>query len=220
MMDVAATKPAPGLFSSAGRGFSRLFGTCGHFRGAQMARSRTYRPTKVDVSLDAELRATWTFQSKTFRGNEFIYQVVDRNFDRLNQWTFSVKVPRTPGQIVVQPQRVPGKKVFAGLERRPVTFQGGLKRPYDACVYCKAFFSDPTRSKNRTLVRGWELDSLPQWFKYFEADLHVKSKVAIAAGADGNAVVILVNADDHERMIRIYFALRVWVLQERIVIHK
>jgi hypothetical protein len=43
-----------------------------------------------------------------------------------------------------------------------------------------------------------------------------KERVRSTRGTDGNALVVLVNPDDHAMMIRLYFAMKVWVLKEGI----
>ena len=45
-----------------------------------------------------------------------------------------------------------------------------------------------------------------------------KSKVRSTRGSDGDALVIVVSANDHAAMIRLFFAMKVWVLKERVVL--
>jgi hypothetical protein len=184
-----------------------------------MTRPKRYEPTKVDVVFQEERRSTWKWDRQTIRGNELIYEVIDRNFDRLNRWIFSVKVPNDEGQTVVQPQSVPGKKVFAGLERRSIVFRRATKNPHRTQLYCKANLADPTGSKTRLSTRRGERYLLPIWFQYFIRHMRLKHTVTTTAGHDGESQVVLVGRDDYERMIRLFFALRVWVLQEDIVIN-
>ncbi len=144
--------------------------------------------------------------------------MVDENFDRLNEWIFSVRVPNKPGQIVVQPQTVPGKKVFAQVGRRPITFQKATKHPYRKHAYCKVHLADPTMEKTwRGTSRG-DRSKFPRWFKYFRNRMRLKDTVTTTAGNDGYDQVVLIAPDDHERMIRLYFAMRVWVLQDYIIL--
>jgi len=184
-----------------------------------MTKQKNYEALNVDVSLHEERRSSWKWNGRTIRGSESVYEVVDRNFDRLNHWTFSVRVPRNGGQVVVQPQSVPGKKVFAGLERRSVVFVKATKNPHRTRLYCKANLADPTGEKNRLSTKRGDRSLLPPWFKYFLADMRLKNTVTTTAASDGRSQVVLVGRDDYERMIRLFFALRVWVLQEGIQIH-
>jgi len=150
-------------------------------------------------------------------GTDFIYRVVDRNFDRLNEWKFLIRVPEDPGQIVVQPQIVPGKKVFAGIGRRSIIFVRATKHPFRRRVYCKVHLAAPITGSWRGTSRG-DRGQLPPWFKYFRHRMRLKETVTTTAGKDGFDQVITILPADHKRMIRVYFALRVWVLQENIVI--
>ncbi len=183
-----------------------------------MTRRKKYQAIKVEVRLQEERRSSWKWANRTVRGTELIYAAVDRNFDRLNQWTFSVKVPQNGGQIIVQPQSIPGKKVFASLERRSVLFVKATKNPYRTQLYCKANLADPTGAKNRVSTKRGERNLLPSWFKYFIPDMRLKHTVTTTAGHDGESQVVLVGRNDYERMIRLFFVLRVWVLQENVVI--
>ena len=183
-----------------------------------MSKQKKYNPLDVEVTLQDERRSSWKWGGRTIRGTEAVYEVVDRNFDRLNNWTFSVRVPTNGGQIVVQPQSVPGKKVFAGLERRSVIFTKATRNPHRTQLYCKANLADPTGVKNRKSTRRGDRNRLPKWFKYFLPDMRLKQNVTTTAAHDGKAQVVLVSRDDYTRMIRLFFALRVWVLQEGVVI--
>ena len=183
-----------------------------------MNRRRKYEPSEVEVEFEVEQRSSWKWDNETIRGSEIIYRVTDRNFDRLNRWKFLVKVPQHGGQVIVQPQSVPGKKVFAGLERRAVVFVKATKNPFRKQSYCKANLADPTGYKNRLSTKRGDRSQLPRWFKCFLPAMRLKHTVTTTKGSDGDSQVILVGHDDYEQMILLFFALRVWVLQERVQI--
>ena len=184
----------------------------------QLVKRKKYRVQLVTAEHEEKRRASWTWQGRKFRGTDFIYRVVDENFDRLNEWTFSVRVPDNPGQTVVQPQTVPGKSAFAQVGRRPITFQRATRHPHRRYAYCKVHLADPSMQKNwRGTTRG-DRRKLPPWFKYFDNRMRLKDTVTTTAGNDGWDQVVLILPGDHERMIRLYFAMRVWVLQEYIVL--
>ena len=44
--------------------------------------------------------------------------------------------------------------------------------------------------------------------------MRTKERVRSTRGTDGNTLVILVQPDDYAMMIRLYFAMKVWVLKE------
>jgi hypothetical protein len=48
--------------------------------------------------------------------------------------------------------------------------------------------------------------------------MRLKHTVTTTGGNDGYDQVVFLEATDHERMIRLYFAMRVWVLQEGFVL--
>jgi hypothetical protein len=48
--------------------------------------------------------------------------------------------------------------------------------------------------------------------------MRLKRKVRSTKGNDGEDLVVLVRPDDHETMIRLFFAMKVWVLKERITL--
>jgi hypothetical protein len=184
-----------------------------------MKRRKTYEAINVVVTLQQERRSSWKWNNRSIRGTERIYEVIDGNYDRLNGWTFSVRVPQGAGQIVVQPQSVPGKTVFAGLERRSIVLIRATKNLHRTQLYCKANLADPTGIKNRLSTRRGDRSLLPPWFKYFIPCMRLKNTVTTTAANDGDSQVILVARDDYERMIRLFFALRVWILQENVTIH-
>jgi hypothetical protein len=183
-----------------------------------MSRRKKYDPRFVDVALGEERRSSWKWNGRIIRGSESTYEITDRNFDRLNRWTFAIRVPNKMGQIIVQPQIVPGKKAFAGLARRSVVFIKATKNPHRSKLYCKVNLADPTGEKNRLTTKRGERSLLPHWFDYFRPHMRLKNTVTTTAGYDGKAQVVMVAHDDHERMIRIFFALRIWVLQESLII--
>lgn len=183
-----------------------------------MNRRKTYEPRSVDVNFEEERRSSWKWGGRTIRGVESVYSITDRNFDRLNRWEFTVRVPGKLGQVVVQPKTVPGKRAFAELARRSIVFVKATKRSHRGRLYCKANLADPTGEKNRLSTSRGERGLLPAWFDYFRPHMRLKNTVTTTAGYDGKAQVVTVARDDHERMIRLFFALRVWVLQENLTI--
>lgn len=185
-----------------------------------MGRRKRYDPKLVTVSALRELRSTWMAPgSAPALGTAYLYNVKDGNFDRLNDWVFSVQVPKDRhGDTVVSPLIVPGKKAWAGIARRSVLFVPATKHPYRRCLYCKINVADPSGERTKIGVRRGEKGILPKWFEEFSDDLRLKKTVTTTRGRDENAQVAVVPRDDHERMIQVFFALKVWVLQELVQI--
>ena len=65
------------------------------------------------------------------------------------------------------------------------------------------------------VVRTDERDRLPKWFDGVSHRLRAKESVRRTKGTDQNALVALVQEADHEMMIRLFFAMKVWVLKEK-----
>jgi hypothetical protein len=156
---------------------------------------------------------------RTVRGVEYSYAVKDRNFGRLNGWKYLVRVPDSSrDEIVVQPVSVPGKQVWAGLDRRSIVFVRATKNPHRSKMYCKVNLADPMAERTKVGTRRGERDLLPRWFDYFRPHMRLKNTVTTTAGHDGMAQVVRVGPEDHRRMVRLFFALKVWVLEEGVVI--
>jgi hypothetical protein len=149
-------------------------------------------------------------------GNEHVYDVIDWNFDRLNAWVFLVQVPagRTE-DVIVRPEQCPAKKVWASLSWRSVVFVRATKSPHRRDRYCKIALADPTGSKTKVVVTKGARDRLPPWFGPFQSQIRLKESVRPTRGTDAHVQVLVVPADDHAQMIRVFFALKVWTLQER-----
>lgn len=184
-----------------------------------MAKMKTYDAKLVDVEFEQEQRCSWKMAGHSIQGIEYRYAVEDRNFDRYNRWAFAIRISKSPnGDIVVLPVEIPSKKVWAGLGQRPIVFVKATKHPFRSMRYCKINLADPTGEKNKVGTRWGDRSSFPKWFDYFRPRMRIKNTVATTEGTDGYAQVVLVKSDDHQRMLRLYFALKVWVLEEGFVI--
>jgi hypothetical protein len=78
--------------------------------------------------------------------------------------------------------------------------------------------ADPTGAKSRDVVRGDERSELPPWFDALKSRMRVKQNGRPTKGNDGEDLVIVVTAEDHAAMIRLFFATKVWVLKEGITL--
>lgn len=182
-----------------------------------MAKRPKFNPRLIDVNFEEERGATWKRVGSNLpvKGNEYSYLVKDRNFDRLNSWKFVVRVPNTnKNEIIIQPAAAPNKKVWAGIDRKSIVFVKATEKNHRDKVYCKANLADPTARKTKIGTTRGDRKLLPKWFDYFRPHMRLKATVATTAGTDSKAQVVLVEPDDHERMIRLFFALKVWVLEE------
>jgi hypothetical protein len=180
-----------------------------------MGKRKKYSINAIDVSLNGTMRASWRYAGQTVHGDDYLYSVRDSNFGSLNYWIVAVRVPkRGVGDVVVQPRQPPGKRVWAGLERRSLVFVRATRLPYRNHRYCKVSLADPTGERTKHTVSRGGRTTLPLWLKGYRSRMRLKSTVAITRGHDGNAQVVIVNPEDYASMIKLYFALKVWVMQE------
>lgn len=184
-----------------------------------MARYKRYHLAKVDVRRVDERPALWTFARDPVSGIEHTYEAVDHNFPARNSWEFLVRVPSNPAdRIEVRPRSVPNLKAWARLERRSLTFTQARRPKYRGWYYCQVALADPTGSRTKDVIRGHERHQLPPWFADVDGRLREKATVRTTAGADADELVALVRPDDHAGMIAFFFATKVWVLKEGVVL--
>jgi hypothetical protein len=171
---------------------------------------------RVTLEAGEQREATWTFAGEAVAGTEQSYTVIDGNFPTRNVWEFIVRTPGARGERVeVRPRATPKVKVWAELPDRSLTFVRATKGASRGKWYCPVALADPTGERSRDLVRGDERDRLPSWFESVQGRMRIKENVRTTRGTDGNSLVVLVTAGDHEGMIRLFFAMKVWVLKEK-----
>ena len=176
---------------------------------------QSYKVEKLEIECRDEHTGSWKFAGHTTKGTEFLYEVKDENFDRLNTWIIAVRVPKDAyGDIVVQPVQTPGKKVWAELARRSIVLARATKADFRSSVYCKVNLADPSGWQTKLGTRRGDRNALPKWFDPFLWRMRLKDTVTTTRGTDGKAQVVLMDHDDHATMIKFYFALKVWVLEE------
>ncbi len=184
-----------------------------------MKSRKRYQLEKVTVEPTGSRESSWTFAGDAVRGTEFSYLVVDGNFPSRNVWEFIVRVPAARGaRVEVRPRTAPAVKAWAELPDRSLTFSRATRGAARGKWYCQVALADATGEKSKSVVRTDERDELPSWFAPLQGRMRRKEAVKPTKGTDGNSLVILIPADDHGFMIRLFFATKVWVLKERIVV--
>lgn len=184
-----------------------------------MATRRRYQLDRVSVEAGEERASTWTFGGEPMSGIERTYSVRDENFTSRNQWEFVVRTPSgRDARIEVRPRATPNVRVWAELPDRSLTFLRATKGEARGKWYCKVALADPTGVKSRDVVRADERGELPPWFDVLKGRMRRKESVRPTRGNDGEDLVVLVAADDHRAMIRLFFATKVWILKERIAL--
>jgi hypothetical protein len=109
-------------------------------------------------------------------------------------------------------------KAWAELPDRSLTFVRATKGDARGKWYCQVALADPTGAKSRDIIRADQRNQLPRWFDQLQRQMRVKEKVRNTRGTDGQALVLLVPAEDHPTMIRLFFATKVWIMTERIAL--
>ncbi len=188
-----------------------------------MASRKRYRLDRVAVGPGEARPATWTFAGARGRvpvsGTEHLYAVIDGNFPNRNVWEFVVRVPSAASEpIEVRPRATPNVKIWAELPNRSLTFPKATKGDARGKRYCKVSLADPTGSRTKDVVRGDQRHQLPLWFEGLQSRMRLKQNVRPTRGTDGQTLVVLVGAADHEAMIRLFFATKVWVLKEGVAL--
>lgn len=184
-----------------------------------MAPRKRYRLDRVAVEPGEQRVSTWTFGGKPVSGTEQAYTVRDANFQSRNEWEFVMRIPNVrDGRIEVRPRTTPNVKVWAELPDRSLNFSRATIGEARGKLYCKVALADPTGERSRDVVRSDERGELPSWFDALKGRMRLKRKVRTTKGNDGEDLVVLVRPDDHETMIRLFFAMKVWVLKERITL--
>jgi len=180
-----------------------------------MARMRRYDPARVEVKHLGNNTATWHWLRRPVRGTESLYEVRDRNYDRNNRWVFVVQQPRAESRpSIVRPRESPKKVVWETLWRRSIVLNRATKRGYRSKIYCKVTLADPTGARTKVFIRKVNRHLLPKWFASFTSAMRRKIAVADTRGKDQDHQVVLFTPEDHTGMIRLFFAMKVWVLNE------
>jgi len=177
---------------------------------------KSYRLDRVHVEKGEAEAAQWTFAGTAMSGTEQWYTVTDGNFSGRNKWRFVLRLPKTAADHVeVRPRSTPGLKAWEELTDRSLTFMRATMPAARGKRYCQVALADPTGRKTKDVVRTGERHLLPKWFDLISHRLRAKASVRRTRGTDGNALVALVQDADHEMMIRLFFAMKVWVLKEK-----
>jgi hypothetical protein len=152
-------------------------------------------------------------------GIERVYAVTDNNFPSRNHWEFFVRIPNAREErIEVRPFSHPNLKVWAELEDRSLTFARATRPGYRGYYYCQVALADPSGERTKDVVHRGERAALPQWFGQVRSRLRLKKTVRPIRGNDGNEQVLIVRADDYSTMVKMFFATKVWVLREGVIL--
>lgn len=173
-------------------------------------------PKLIEIKNPKISQGKWKFGSRDVTGDLYDYTVVDRNFDAYKKWNFQIRVPdewRKGVYIEVRVIRHPQKRCWANLEQRTINFTRCTIGDYRSKAYAKVTLADAEGEKNKVGTRRGQRKDLPSWLRR-GFHLRVMNTVATTKGTDGNSQVVVLNPDDHDKMIRFYLATKAWVLHE------
>lgn len=180
-----------------------------------MSRKRRYSLVKVRVARVGEQSTTWRLMREAITGTEYTYSVIDENSTARNKWRFTVRVPADRTKYIeVRPSDHPNLKAWAELQDRSVLFARATRAYYAGWYYCQLTLADPTGEVTRRKVPRGSRGRL-RWLGIPSWRYRLKATVRPTRGTDGDAQVLIVRAGDHATMIRLFFAMKVWVLKER-----
>ncbi|MGH7684725.1 MAG: BRCT domain-containing protein, partial [Vulcanimicrobiaceae bacterium] len=100
---------------------------------------------------------------------------------------------------------------WAGLDRRAIAFQRATIGRHTGKVYAKLSIADVKGEKTRHVLRKEEKSVIPRWLREFTP---IQKGRATSAGLDRKHLVSVVEREDHSRMIRLFLALKAWVLDD------
>jgi NAD-dependent DNA ligase len=101
--------------------------------------------------------------------------------------------------------------MWAGLERRSIQFRRADIGKYRHKIYVKLAISDVTGKKTKRILNE-DTKVLPKWIKALKPI--PKRKVARTKANDGGHLVSVFDAENHRGMIRLFLALKPWILDD------
>lgn len=168
---------------------------------------------KIRIAWADEFKEEWLMAKRRVIGTVDVYMVTDGNFRKQNEWVFHVKTPDRrcrDNNIIIQPDGSPGRSDVGWIEGKSITFIPVTSETQAGNVYCKINLADPTGWRTKVGTHRGERDDMPPWMSPFRYRMRLKATVKETRGTDAKAQVVLLRRDDHERMIQLFFAMRVW----------
>ena len=168
---------------------------------------------KIDIAWIDAFKDDWVMAKRRVIGTVDVYAVKDLNFRKRNEWTFHVKTPDRrcrDKNIIIRPDASPSREDLGWIEGKSVTFIPVTSATHAGKVYCKINLADPTGWRTKVGTRRGERDDMPPWIAPFRYRMRLKATVKETRGTDAKAQVVMLGAADHERMIQLFFAMRVW----------
>lgn len=183
---------------------------------------RLPEPKLLKVELESKALAQWNTKlgsGGSVSGFEYRYVVIDGNYSSRNKWVAIVQVPKDGGRhegIVIRldrescPDRVSVNK--HGIWRKSIVFMATTIGSHLDKHYAKVF--EVERGRGKSILKRGERSMMFDWLQcsYFVSCMRLKGTVTTSNASDLEHQVLLAKPTDHQRMIRTFFALRVWDL--------
>jgi len=164
-------------------------------------------PGRVDTD------AHWDFMNAVSHGSVHHYLALDANEPMPLPWWFTVHVPRDlrkGSYVLLQALDYPRTKAWTPVARTVINFAKATMPRYRGKLYAKIRLADPMGSQKYDNTTWLHRRALPSYLSGFE--LRAKRLVTTTRGRDGESLVAVLPSDDHEQMIRLYFATKAWPL--------
>jgi len=188
---------------------------------AKVIKYKEIDPKLLEVTFAESAGTSWITKLKgggVVKGKQLIYDVIDRNYTAKNKWRVFVQVPdnqRLESGVIIRvdkegsPDRASVKK--HAIWRKSVVFGPTRIGNHRDHYYAKVFEADGAGKS--IVVRGGRREAFP-WLQlnYFSSKMRLKGTVTTSGAHDLQHQVLLAKPGDHQRMIRTFFALRVWSL--------
>jgi len=184
--------------------------------------STEYSLSKIEIKPITGPWWTLTQFQKGFKSaNKYDVEVIDRNGKKPTKWMFKIEevsLGQRGMQIGVGPVHTPrGDLMLELLSRRSIQSKRCAGTEDAERYYAEMWLSDVTGNKNRLLVRKDDVKAMPSWVKkLYLSDKErwfLRSTMEPETKRESICVVISKN-DAHRQLIELFFATRIWVLQE------
>ena len=184
--------------------------------------STKYSLSKIEIKPITGPWWTLTQFQKGFKSaNKYYVEVIDHNGKKPTKWMFKIEEVSlgTAGmQIGAGPLHAPrGNKLLDMLCRRSVQSKRipGIDRSDQ--YYAELWLHDVSGNKNRLLVRNTDVEDTPPWIKtqYLNDENRTFWRSDMEPETRRQSICIRISkANAHREIIELFFASRVWVLQE------
>lgn len=181
-----------------------------------------YSVSKLEIN---PITGPWWTLTQFQKGFKSAYrhyvQVIDRNGKRPSKWMFKIEevsLGKRGIQIGVGPIHTPkGNMLLELLSRRSIQSKRYAVSNDPERYYAEMWLSDITGNKNRLLVRDVDEKLMPPWIKKIylsdKKRWFLRSKMDPETRRESICVTIW-KSEAHRELIELFFATRVWVLQE------